>query len=393
MTRPDPANIFGIARLSARNPRFAAAVAVRRAAELACRAVPGFVTPHPVEIVVAVSSACELRCEMCGIRKIMKRPQFRGKRITRAELFPALCEAASWRPRPYVKLTGGEPLLLGGELLGMLEDCRRLGLPSRLSTNGVRLADPAIARSLVKTGVNVVTVSLDGPREVHNAMRGRDFAFDRTHRGIRNLLEARAASGGKRPLIQVSSVISPANQGRLFELFSVVRELSPDWWNVQLLNYVSPSARIEADALARSWGLSPGAWDAFETDAARLVNPSLVAREILRIRRGRPGFVVSFLNAGGFDVQTMRAYHAGSGTPLSRSRCRVPSFAMHIVPNGDMVFCIDYPYVTYGNIRSGRLKEAWRSERAEGFRRMMERHRRSSSANPPQCLRCNWMFN
>lgn len=386
-------NRFRIALLSVRHGRMAGAVAVRRAAEILCRARPGFVLPHPVELVVAVESACQLKCSMCGIRKVMKRPEFRGRRILRADLLPALAEASKWRPRPYVKLTGGEPLLLGDELLGMLDDARRLGLASRLSTNGVLLSDPALARALVKTGVDAVTISLDGPREVHNAIRGRDFAFDRAAIGIKNLALARKSLSGAGPLIMVSTVASAANHHRLVELLGILKTLPVDWWNVQLINHVSEKARHEADAFSRRFGFEPGAWDAFVNDPATRIDPEILSAQVRGIRGARKNFAVSFLDAGGFSPSSIKAYFEAGATAKSGRACAVPYLAMHVVPNGDMVFCVDYPHVAYGNIRTHGLKDAWQSETARKYRRYLEECRRLTGSNPPQCQRCNWLYN
>ena len=387
------ANRFRLALLSARHRRMAGAVAVRRAAEMLCRARPGFVLPHPVELVVAVESACQLKCSMCGIRKVMKRPEFFGRRITRADLLPALTEASKWRPRPYLKLTGGEPLLLGDGLLEMLDDAGRLGLASRLSTNGVLLSDAALARALVKTGVDAVTISLDGPRDVHNAIRGRDFAFDRAALGIKNLFLARKSLGSAGPLIMVSTVVSAANHHRLIELFGILKELPIDWWNVQLINYVSEKARDEADAVSKSFGFEPGAWDAFVNEPVTQVNPESLAEQLRAVAGARKNFVLSFLDAGGFSPRSLKAYYGGSEIAVSPRFCTVPYLAMHVVPSGDMVFCIDYPHVSYGNIKTHGLKDAWKSETARKYRRYLEECRRLTGSNPPQCQRCNWLYN
>jgi MoaA/NifB/PqqE/SkfB family radical SAM enzyme len=391
------ANGLHVARLTARHSRFAEAIAVRRLAEAVYVHFPKLAAKRPlatpVEVVIAVSSVCQLSCRMCGLRRIMKQPAYAGRTLSHADLAPALAEMSHWSPRPYVKFTGGEPLIIGDELFSMLEDCRRRRLPARVSTNGILLAEKDIAAELVRTGVDVVTVSLDGPRDVHNAVRGRDFAFDRTVEGIRRLHEVKRAVGRQAPLVQVTSVIHADNFGRLREIYELCRTLPVQWWNVQLLNFVSPDASDAADATAREWGYAPGPWRAFANDALRRVDARVLSLAVTWVRRQRSPFAISLHHVGGYDADRLRAYYAGSGAPLSRKICAVPFIAMHIAPNGDLVFCIDYPYVTYGNLRESPLRAAWRSAPARAFRDHLLTAWQTAGCYPPQCNRCNWMFN
>ncbi len=386
-----------VARLAGQYPRLSQALAVRRAVETVYTCWPSLwsVRPlgRPVEIVVAVSSACQLQCRMCGIRQVMKQPPYAGQMLRHADLAPAFAEIEHWWPRPYVKFTGGEPLLLGDELFAILADCRRRGIATRLSTNGVMLARPEVAAELVRVGVDVVTVSLDGPREVHNAIRGRDFAFDRAVEGLRRLGELKASARGRGPLLQVSSVVSAANAHTLRDLYRLCTELPVQWWNIQLLNFLSRDASEAADHTARTWGYDPGPWRFFVNDELRRVDAELLAREAGWVRSRRAPFAISLHHIGGFQPARLREYYATSLAPLRDKICTVPFFSMHIVPNGDLVFCIDYPYVTYGNVRGQSLRASWQSAMANNYRRHLLSRFRDQGANPPHCQRCNWMFN
>jgi radical SAM protein with 4Fe4S-binding SPASM domain len=111
------------------------------------------------------------------------------------------------------------------------------------------------------------------------------------------------------------------------------------------------------------------------------------------IREQTSPFAVSFHGIGGFDANNLRDYFTGHRTPLKRKLCAVPFISMHIVPNGDMVFCIDYPHKIYGNLRTHSLREAWNSAEAAEYRRWLLSTYRHERKNPSQCHRCNWMFN
>ena len=133
-------NQFVIARLSLRYPRFARAIAARRFFEIAYTLFPRlthtFPGLHPSEVVIALTSRCQLKCSMCGIRRVMARPEFSKREIYTGHLIPLLDEIARWRLKPYIEFTGGEPLLLQHDLLDLVRECHYRTIPTRVSTNG-----------------------------------------------------------------------------------------------------------------------------------------------------------------------------------------------------------------------------------------------------------------
>jgi len=89
---------------------------------------------------------------------------------------------------PVLLFSGGEPLMRPG-VRDLISHARAAGLRAVVSTNGT-LIDPPTAGKLAEAGLSYVGVSLDGLKEVNNAFRGSDWAFDRALAGIRNCLSA-----------------------------------------------------------------------------------------------------------------------------------------------------------------------------------------------------------
>ncbi|MBM4283730.1 MAG: radical SAM protein [Deltaproteobacteria bacterium] len=79
---------------------------------------------------------------------------------------------ATWRPVVYV--TGGEPLLYP-QVVELLAAARSRRLLVHLQTNGTLLA--GAAPDLASLGLQMVSVSLDGPPEVHDRIRGVPGSF------------------------------------------------------------------------------------------------------------------------------------------------------------------------------------------------------------------------
>lgn len=99
----------------------------------------------------------------------------------------AITDAAALGYR-VVSFSGGEPLVWRG-LERALARARELGLRTTVTTNGFFTGDGRLAR--VADAIDVLAISLDGPRELHDEIRGSRRAFERLEAG----LDAVRASG------------------------------------------------------------------------------------------------------------------------------------------------------------------------------------------------------
>ena len=83
-----------------------------------------------------------------------------------------------------VAFSGGEPLIYPG-LQQALRRAKALGLRTSVTTNGTLLDPPRL--EALRDLVGLLAISLDGPPDLHNEIRGSSSAFDRLITGIENL--------------------------------------------------------------------------------------------------------------------------------------------------------------------------------------------------------------
>jgi MoaA/NifB/PqqE/SkfB family radical SAM enzyme len=83
-----------------------------------------------------------------------------------------------------VSFSGGEPFLYSG-LREVLQHAKSLGLRTTVTTNGYFLQPRRL--DLLCDFLDVLAVSLDGPPELHNRLRGSPRAFDRLCVGLKSL--------------------------------------------------------------------------------------------------------------------------------------------------------------------------------------------------------------
>jgi pyruvate-formate lyase-activating enzyme len=125
---------------------------------------------------------CNLRCAHCYSES---GPDRRGE--ISFQRFTGFLEEAATLGYDYVGVSGGEPLLWKG-LDEFLDFARDTGFSTSVTTNATLLRPKRAARLAGRVGL--VAVSVDGPPDEHNAIRGSSTAFSSMRRGVAALRDA-----------------------------------------------------------------------------------------------------------------------------------------------------------------------------------------------------------
>ena len=157
--------------------------------------------PMPTFVQLRVTNLCNLRCKMCGqwgetgifrshsgsagaTDGALERDRIREliglkRQLALSDYVRLLDELAP--SRPIISLFGGEPLLYP-DIVPLVREVKARGLTCTVITNGGRL-EP-LARELVESGIDSIAISIDGPPDVHNRIRGQADSFERAAAGV-----------------------------------------------------------------------------------------------------------------------------------------------------------------------------------------------------------------
>jgi len=176
---------------------------------------------EPSYLILYVNNVCNLRCDMC---LAWDRMQQRTDDLTLEE-FQKL--ARSFRNLVQLTITGGEPTL-NRDLPRIIEAFYRHSQAAKCNviTNGTypqRVLDQVtdVLRRCPHLDLRV-NVSLDGPREVHERIRGVPGCFDKSADCLDRLTDLRDRTPNLS--VSVTSVISKYNWDRIIELYELVQE-------------------------------------------------------------------------------------------------------------------------------------------------------------------------
>jgi MoaA/NifB/PqqE/SkfB family radical SAM enzyme len=247
--------------------------------------------PQPLFVGSAVTNRCNYRCHYCRLREDER--ELGTEEALR--LIDEMAEAGTMQ----LGFTGGEPLLRDdmGKLVGHAVAC---GLTVRMNSNGALVQE----RVEVLEGISHLSISLEGPPDVHDAIRGPG-AFDRAVAALRT---ARRLGVGT----HLSATINAANVDRLAEVLGLAADLS-----VRVTFQPAVDSRLGSDEQNRMRS-DPGAY--------RLALEGLMRDK----RRFRPSTIAN-------SVSGLR--HLARWPQDSTMRCAGGIVGCRLEPGGDVYHC------------------------------------------------------
>jgi len=170
--------------------------------------------PWPRLVFWETTAACNLRCSHC--RRIDVLDELSPDELSTQEAERLVDELSGWG-RTILVLSGGEPLLRP-DIFHLLSYAGERGLVVALATNGT-LIDQELARRIRESGVDRVSVSLDGADELtHDAFRRLPGSFRSALAGIRAL-------GSEGVPFQINVTVARHNADQLDGMVSLAKEL------------------------------------------------------------------------------------------------------------------------------------------------------------------------
>jgi MoaA/NifB/PqqE/SkfB family radical SAM enzyme len=322
---------------------------------------PDRITELPV-LVLFPHNRCNCRCMMCDIWRIGQTRQIRI-----SDLEPHLDSIRRLKVQ-WVVFSGGEPQLNRdfGKMAALL---RAEGLRLTLLTAGLLLE--ANAESIAGL-VDDIIVSIDGPAEIHDRIRGIPGAFQRLARGISAVRQQRAGIE-----ISVRTTVQKGNHHALCRTADAARGIGAA--SISLL-----AADITSSAFNRA---EP--WEGARQRQIALSEDEIgvLEREIEALIRS-PGMAAGFIREDEFKLRRIvRHFRAHLGLQQAEApRCNAPWVSAVIEADGNVRPCFFHPPI--GNIHDRPLIDVVNGRQAIAFREQLD------IASNPVCRRCvcslNW---
>ena len=331
----------------------------------------------PEWVILGVNNVCNLRCRMCdvGTGHADSNFAFHLTGATPRDMPLELCTqvidqvAAAW-PRTKVGFAFTEPSIWP-HLVPALQHAQRRGVFTAVTTNGSRL--PAVAAGLSAAGLGALSVSIDGPEDIHDAIRGQEGSFRRAVEGIRRL--------GHGIPVSVFACVTPWNVGHLERLLDALRPLPLAGVGLMHTNFTTDTLAAHHNAL---WGhrYPATASNVADLDVADIDLDALQA-ELTRIR-GRAWPWPLTMSPELPDRAALEMFYRHPEVLVGR-RCHDAWRAIMVKSDGTVIPAHGRCYrVEAGRVQETPLPVLWNAPALRQFRQALD----ASGGLLPACARC-----
>jgi len=269
-----------------------------------------------------------------------------------------------------VSFTGGEPLLHPdvADFIAYAKGKHRLCM---LTTNGWMLAKQA--QALCKAGLDVLVVSVDGPKDIHNMIRGGK-SFERLVGGLETILRQ-----PKRPIVFVTMVISDLNYDKLIPMYELAKSWGTDGINFNHLWMQTDKMVAAFNSQFSIFAADEVAWEI----RPKAVNVEQLADGLETIRRRSRGgrFVVTEIPY--LNHQEIAVWYQKPEQFIKYDTTRCAWIRIKVWPDGKVKPCRGWQA---GDIAEQQAMEVWNGQKFGDFRQTLATH-----GTLPICARCCYM--
>jgi len=293
------------------------------------------------------------------------------------EVWERLVDEIAAKKQPIICIRSGEPFLYPG-ILELLLHIKKSGLFVSMDTNGTLLGK--YAKAVADLKIDRLIVSIDGPEEIHDEVRGAEGSFRKTAEGIRKIKDLETKAGRKSCVQTICFVISPHSLKGLAQMPDVARSLEIPEIAVVPYYYLDDEAgQRHEEIMKRGLGCRAPAWRGFNRKTSGVDTAEFL--EEYRNFKSNLGNIrlVPFMP---FSEEDYSNWFGDCVSPAGKSGCSNPWKLLDIQPDGEANFCVDFPDYSLGNVTKNTIEELWNNKRADRFREYL------SKQPLPACARC-----
>lgn len=293
---------------------------------------------RPEFIILDITHRCNLKCNICEIRKDRPIEEF-----TTDEIKDLIVQTIEWGVKEFV-LSGGEPFVRK-DIFEILDFVKEKKYHIGILTNGILLNEEFIKRlsPYLISGVLSLSISLDAlTPEIHDDIRGARGCFERTFAGLKIISELKKKYSDIN--FNVISIILNENLEELLPLANLLKSLN--------VNSIQFQPLLANNLIMKQRSNKVNYWITEE----RLNILDKIVDDLIDFKRANPNLVINSDN----NLRLVKKYFRNVLTG-DDVRCFYAIKTLLIANNGDVTTC----FGSYGNIRKTKLRQIWNSKEIE----------------------------
>lgn len=333
----------------------------------------------PNWIVLGVNNVCNLHCKMCDVGTQNLTTNFAKNLVGTSPLNMPLDlikkvidQTHTYYPKAKIGYAFTEPLVYL-YLQESLAYCKSKKIQTSITTNGLTLKKHA--EELVKNGLGELNISLDGPQEIHNHIRGNQKSFQKAIEGIKEIFKY-----NPKQEVSVYCVITEWNIGELVNFVSYLKEFPLKNIGFMHANFTTNNIAETHNSIfgdkyfATTSNLDEINFDNYDFD--------LLWEEIKQIKQLNDNRIVFSPEIESFEK--LKLFYFSPEIKI-KNECREVYSSIMIKSDGSVIPAHGRCYnLTIGNLHNNNLNEIWNSVVMTTFRKDLKKNNGMLTA----CTRC-----
>lgn len=334
---------------------------------------------RPKVVAARLTNLCNCKCKMCG------QPRLGEKGIPKS-FFQDHLSVSEWKnvidqisiSKPNFYLWGGEPLIYKG-IFDVIEYAKTKKLTVQMNTNALLLEKFAL--EIVDSGLDDLIISIDGPEEVHDGIRGVAGLFQKIKNGIQHIQAIQNEKEIKHPIIRIRGTINPDNFDHLYDLVKITKEMNGDTLSFNHFWFTSSQKGALYEKIMHDFlDTKAISWKGFLYEPKDLKLDAL-QKELEKFKKNDAHFPITI--SPGITCPDLKNYYYDLDETFGAKTCYTIYFKTYLMPNGDVTPCPDFPDFIAGNVRQTSFEKIWNGEKYRNFRRLVK-----TNQLLPICARC-----
>lgn len=341
---------------------------------------PGRLFYSPEWLVLGVNNICNLHCKMCDVGVDYNTSNFyknlMGARPINMplELIQKIYDQAEqFFPKVKIGYAFTEPLIYP-HLIESLWYADQKKLQTSITTNALNLK--RFSDGLLSTNLKDIFISLDGPQDIHNHIRGHKSSFQKAVQGMEVVF-----AHSSPPDISIFCVITEWNKGHLVEFADYFKDMPIKHIGFMHTNFTSQAV---ADHHNQIYGTSyPATASNMEEIQIDNMDLDVLWEEIQILKQRSYPFSLAFSPETNSRKDLEIFYHHPE--LIIGKRCNDAFANIMIKSNGDVIPAHGRCYqLTLGNMYKQNLQQIWNGAIAGKFRKDLIQ----AGGLFPACARC-----
>ncbi|MBQ4821780.1 radical SAM protein [Aquimarina sp. MMG016] len=334
----------------------------------------------PEWIILGVNNVCNLHCKMCDVGTKTMETNFAQNLVgTHPINMPleliqkTIDQMAAYYPKSKLGYAFTEPLVYP-HLEVSLQYAKSKQIKTSITTNALTLKQKA--STLINGGLDSLFISLDGPQDIHNEIRGHKKSFQKAVEGIEEVLNLRPELP-----ISVFCVITEWNIGYLKEFADFFKNYPLTQLGFMHTNF---TPQYVADTHNELWAnIYPATASNVEEVNIENFDLELLLKEINEIKNNNYPFPITFSPEIMSKEKLNEFYHKPE--KIIGKMCNDIFTNIMIKSDGSVIPAHGRCYnLTLGNLYDTSLKKIWNSKVLNKFRSDLK----NNDGLLPACSRC-----